>query len=116
MSWDYDRKPLNTESQTAWEQSMRAAFLSFPGAAWPRVKKHYDIKVSSHDEVTKLIGARYPKISLDKLPKTTKELLGSILLDDANAPMPPKYDRNATHDRDPYDKDGGYDRQGFSRS
>lgn len=112
----YDQRTLDTSSQPAWEASMRNAFHSFPGAVWPRIKKHYGIGAPSHEQVQKLIGARYPKIELSKLPKTTKELLGSLLIDDKNQPGPGTYDRTDQHDRDPYDKDFGYDRQGFSRS
>ena len=112
----YDQRTLDTSSQPAWEASIKDAFLAFPGNTWPRMKRHYGVSQFSHDTITKLIGGRYPKIELSKLPKTIKELVGSLLIDDANLDSPGKYERTASHDRDPYDKDFGYDRQGFSRS
>lgn len=110
----YDDEPLDTKTARHWEGSIYDALRGIPGRIYKRIRTFY--KTDSMGELAAFFAARYPRIDRDKLPKSTKDLLGSLLADKDDDVKAGKYERSPAHDREPYDKDGGYDRQGFSRS
>ena len=110
----HDDQPLDTQSARHWEGSIYEALRNLPGRIYKRIRVRYGAQ--SMGEVAGVFAARYPRIERDKLPKSTRELLGSLVDYADDIPPLEKYERSPAHDRDSYDKDGGYDRQGFSRS
>jgi len=109
----YDDQPLDTKSIRHWEGSVYDAFQNTPGRIWKRIRVYYG--ASAMGDLAAFLAGRYSRLSLDKLPKTTRELLGSLLANEDSDVKAGKYERSPGHDREPYDKDGGYDRQGFPR-
>jgi len=110
----YDDEPLDTKSVRHWEGSVYDALRGIPGRIYKRIRQFYG--TSEMGELAGFFGARYARLERDKLPKNIKDLLGSLLASDDKDVKAGKYERAPAHDREPYDKDGGYDRQGFSRS
>ena len=108
----YDEQPLDTKSDRHWEGSIYDALRNLPGRIYKRIRVYYG--ASSMGELAGLFASRFPRIDRNKLPKTTRELLGSLVDYADDVVTPPKYERSpGSHDRQPYDKDGGYDRAGF---
>ena len=112
----YDDQPLDTKSAQHWIGSVHDAFQSIPGRIWKRIRAHYKADpAGSLSDLTGLMSSRYSRIEPSRLPKTIRDVLGSLLADDEKDVKAGTYDRSRGHDREPYDKDGGYDRQGFPR-
>lgn len=108
--------PLETKSIRHWEGSVHDAFQNIPGRIWRRIRAHYSANPANPmSDLTGFMSSRYSRLEPSQLPKTIRDVLGSLLADEDKDVKAGKYERSPGHDREPYDKDGGYDRQGFPR-
>jgi hypothetical protein len=104
--------PNNSPSEQSWESALRSSLSTLSSDAIQRLHERYGTQTI--DEVVSVHRDRYPDVVQDGLPSRVGSLVESVL--NLGGDEGRTYEKGPTHDREPYDKDHGYDKEGFSRT